>query len=412
MPNNQLPLTGIRVIEFATAVAGPMVGKILADYGAQVVCVENEESIRKGVAGRHPGPGASSLTSLNLGHTFNKFNTNKLSVTLNLNHREGRELARRLVSLSQVVITNLVPTALKRFGLTYEELVKVKPDIIMLAMPAFGMDGPYRDFRTLSWNMLAMCGFDHMTTSTGRSPIRASPYSHPDSSSQPFHGMVALLSALYWRARTGRGQFIELSQYESTLNFTGTFIFDYLVNKRRRQPQGNRSDDAAPHGVYRCQGQDQWCAIAVFTPEEWRAFCRVIGRADLAGDRRFATLADRKTNAEALDQIISEWTVQRSPWEVMELLQGAGVAAGVVESVEDLLRRDPQLRERGHWVKVVHPEAGEMTLEDWAFKMSNVPALQWRHAPLLGEHNDYVFKEILHMPEEEIDRLIVDGVIG
>lgn len=412
MLDGRLPLEGIRAIEFTTAVVGPMVGKLLADYGAQVICIESEESIRQGIGSRHPGPGAADLISLNLGHIFNKFNTNKLSITLNLKYPEGREVVKRLVSLSHVVITNLSPAVLERFDMTYEKIAKVKPDILMLAMPAFGMDGPYRDFRTLSWNLLAMCGFDYMTTASGRPPIRASPYSHPDTSSQPFHGMVAILAALYSWAKTGKGQLIELSQYESTLNFTGTFIFDYLVNRRLRKPPGNGSDYAAPHGVYRCRGEDQWCAIAVFTEEEWKAFCSVIGRDELDKDPRFAILASRISNAIELDGIINEWTSVRTPWEVMELMQRNGVASGVVESVEDLLRRDPQLKDRYHWIRVRHPEAGEMTVEDWAFKLSNVPALQWRPAPLLGEHNDVVFKEILNMTEEQINQLLLKGVIG
>ncbi len=412
MQDGELPLKGIRVIEFTSALAGPMVGKLLADYGAQVICVDNEDSIRNGISSRHPGPGAKNNTSLNLGDAFNKFNTNKLSITLNLKVPEGRKIAKRLVSLSQAVITSFVPTALERLGLTYEELVTVKPDIVMLAMPAFGMTGPYRDFRTLSWNLLGMCGFDHMSSSGDRPPVRATPYSHPDTSCQPFHGMVAILAALYSWTKTGKGQFIELSQYESTLNFTDTFIFDYLVNQRPGKPFGNRSPYAAPHGVYRCKGDDQWCTIAVFTEKEWTAFCSVINKDALAQDEKFATLRNRITNANELDRVINEWTGMRTAWEVMELMQAAGVASGVVESVEDLLHRDPQLKERGHWIKLVHPEAGEMTVEDWAFKLSNVPTLHWEHAPLLGEHNDFVFKEILNMPEEEINELIIRGVIS
>ncbi len=389
-----------------------MVGKVLADYGAQVIAIESEEQIRKGFGSRHPGSGAADLTSLNLGNIFNKFNTNKLSFSLNLRYPEAQEVARNLVKVSHVVITSFLPGALKRLGISYEELVKVKPDIIMLTMPAFGIEGPYKGYRTLSWNLLAMCGFDHMTTSTGRSPIRASPYSHPDTSSQPFHGMVALLAALNHWFETGKGQLIELSQYESTLNFTETLVFDYLVNGRLRKPPANKSHGAAPQGVYCCKGDDQWCAIAVFTDREWESLCSVVGREDLLKDARFTTAAGRESNSDELDAIINGWTVDRVSWEVMDRMQAAGVASGVVENVEDIMRRDPQLKARRHWIKIKHPDAGEMTVEDWAFKLSGVPDLKWRHAPLLGEHRDYVCSEVLGMTEQQINDLIVKGVFS
>lgn len=407
-----LPLEGVRVIEFTEQIAGPMVGKALADYGAEVILIENEARVRSGTSTRHPGTGSSSLTSLNLGHNFNKFNTNKLSLTLDLKKPAGMQVARRLIGKSDVIISNFVPGVLDRWGLNYPELQKIKPDIIFLTMPAFGSEGPYRDYRTFSWNLMAMCGWDYASGFPGGRPLRASPFSHPDTSCQPFHALVATLASLHWRARTGKGQHIELCQYESTLCFTETLVFDYLVNRRLPQAAGNRLDYAAPHGVYRCKGDDEWCAIAVFTDEEWRSLCKVIDKLDLIGDTRFACLRDRRVHADELDGVINQWAGRRSKWDVMDVLQKAGIAAGAVETVEDLLVSDPQLKARNHWVKIDHPEAGKLTNEDWGFRLSAVPALKWRHAPLLGEHNDLILNGVLGMSESEIDKLIIDGIVS
>ncbi|MBI4331606.1 MAG: CoA transferase [Chloroflexi bacterium] len=411
-PKKGLPLEGIRVVEFTEQIAGPMAGKAFADFGAQVVLVENEERARTGSSARHPGTGAGNLSSLNLGHHFNKFNTNKLSVTLNLNKPGAMEIAWRLISKSDVVLSNFMPRVLEKWGLTYPAVRQIKPDVIFVTMPAFGARGPYRDYRTLSWNLMAMCGLDYASGFPGSPPVRANPHSYPDTSSQPFHALIGALAALNWRERTGEGQHVEVCQYESTVCFTETFVFEYLVNHRNPRPAGNSLDYAAPHGVYRCQGHDAWCAVAVFTDGEWRSLCRVIGRLDLIADQRFVSLEDRLNNAVALDGIINSWTGQRSSWEVMEMMQKEGIAAGVVENTEDLLLRDPQLKSRGHWVKIEHPEAGTLTNEEWGFRLSGIPPLQWRRAPLLGEHNDFVLTGILGMSESEINQLIIDGVVA
>ncbi len=411
-PGKRLPLEGLRVVEFTEQVAGPMTAKALADYGAQVILVENEERARNGSSSRHPSGGASNLSSLNQGNHFNKFNTNKLSVTLNLKAPKGMELARKLIAGSDVVISNFVPRVLEGWGFSYDNLKKIRPDLILLTMPAFGTEGDYRDYRTLSWNLMSICGLDYASGWPDRPPIRANPWSHPDTSCQPFHALIGVLAAMYWRERTGQGQHVEVCQYESTLCFSETFIFDYLVNHRQLGPQGNRLSHAAPHGVYRCQGDDQWCAIGVFTEAEWHSLCMVIGHSELISDSRFSSLAARMKNAEALDLFINEWTQQKSPWEAMKLLQEAGVAAGAVETVEDMLRRDEQFRERKHWLNIPHPEVGETANEDWGFRLSAVPPLAWRHAPLLGEHNDLVLNGILGLSEAEINQLIIEGVVA
>jgi len=406
-----LPLTGLRVLEFAYFVAGPLVGKLFADFGAEVIIIESEAHLRTHASSRQPGHGALDLTSLNQGNMFNRYGTNKLSLKLDLNHPKGVELSKRLVAVSDIVLDNYAPHVMERWGLTYDVLSEIKSDIIVINMPTMGRGGIYRHHRATSWNLLAMAGFNYISGTEENIPICPGVYSHPDVSCNPFHAMIALLSALYHRELTGKGQHIELSQFESTVCFTETAIFDFLVNGRTQERIGNRSDHAAPHGVYRCKGDDQWCAITVFSDDEWRALCNTMSRADLITNRKFSTLQARLRNVEELDRIVEEWTCEKMAEEVMHSLQSAGVPAGKVQDVADLLERDPQLKEWGYWIHVDHPETGKSKGEGWGFELLDSPQPRSRHAPLLGEHTDYVLQEILGMSEEEVNQLIIDGVI-
>ncbi|MDP2953459.1 MAG: CoA transferase, partial [Chloroflexota bacterium] len=212
--------------------------------------------------------------------------------------------------------------------------------------------------------------------------------------------------------KTGKGQHIEVSQMESTASILETAILDYTANGRVRGRVGNRLPNAAPHGAYRCRGEDRWCVIAVFTDEEWRAFCRVIGNPPWTKEDRFATLLARKQNEDELDRLVEEWTKERTPEEVMVLMQREGVPAGVVQNAEDMLLRDPQLRAREHYVYLDHAEAGRTAYDGVPFKLSATPGRPLSAAPLLGEHNDYVYREILGMSEEEANEYIVEGVFA
>lgn len=409
--SRKLPFEGLRVMEFTVLGAGPLVGKLLADFGAQGINVESMHHLKSHVSSWQPAAKGGKATSLNVGRVQNKYGTNKLSVTLNLTSSKGIAVAKRLIQASDVVIDSFSPHTVEQWGLSYDEVRNIRPDIIMLRMPAMGLDGPHRDHRAYSWTLTALCGLNYMTGFADSPPINAGPMSYPDASCTPFHAATALLAALYYRAKTGRGQLIELSQYESAVCITETGIFSYLANGKQPCRPGNRLDYAAPHGVYRCKGDDRWCAIAVFAEEEWKAFCSVLGREELANASKFATLLLRKENETELDQLIEEWTEQRSAEEIMELMQEAGVAASVVQNSEDLFAKDPQLKERGHWKMLDHPEAGKTLAEAWGFRLSAISGPLWGRAPLLGEHNDYVMGEVLGMTEEEVNQLIVEGVI-
>jgi benzylsuccinate CoA-transferase BbsF subunit len=212
------------------------------------------------------------------------------------------------------------------------------------------------------------------------------------------------------RSCTGRGQFIDLAQYESTLGVTGPYLLEYAANGTAPEPAGNHAREAAPHNAYRCLGDDRWCVIAVSTAEEWQALRRAMGEPAWAREERFATLEGRRAHEELLDHHLGEWTRQHTAEELMALLQSVGVPAGVVQNARDLLERDPHLRERGYFVTLEHPEAGPARYHRLAFQLSETPA-QFRPAPLLGEHNDYVFGELLGLGEDEINHYIVEGII-
>lgn len=425
----RLPLQGIRVADFSWFGAGPYVTRLLAAYGAEVIRIESSAKIdgMRWQAPRKPGV----PESYNISGMYNNFNPGKLGITLNLNKPKGLEIAKKLVAISDIVLDNFNPGIMEGWGLTYEELVKIKPDIIVTTMPVMGITGPYKLWRGFGTSVRTLAGIDYITGNPDRPPIGTGMAAIPDFGSNPYHAITAILSALHYRNRTGRGQFIELAQFESTVCFTETLILDYTVNKHIQTGMRNRLPNAAPHGVYRCRGEDRevdycampesepehrkkderWVAIAVFTTEvEWKAFCNVIGNPPWTKEEKFATFLGRKENEDELDRLVEEWTIKRTPEEVMILMQRAGVPAGVVQDGEDLQTRDPQLKERGYYVYLDHPEAGRIAHDGLTFALSATPG-EIRRAPLLGEHNEYVYKEVLGFSEEEVNQLITEGVL-
>jgi benzylsuccinate CoA-transferase BbsF subunit len=401
----RMPLAGIRVADFSWVQAGPWVGRFFANYGAEVVKVESTKRVDwaravpagpSGVNGRH-----------RRGALFTNFNTDKLGITLNLSLSRGREIARRLVAKCDVVCENFRAGYMDSVGLGYEELVEVKPDIIMISMPVFGKTGSRSTFAGYGTGIQAAAGLNHISGFPGREP--AINVALSDMGPNPTHAMTAALAALHYRHRTGKGQFIELPQFESALAWMETTILDYTVNGRVRKTSGNRSPYACPHGIYRCLGEDRWCAIAVSTSEQWAAFCDVTGNQPLEGDNRFATLEARKANEDELDRIVTEWTLKRSPADAMHLLQARRVPAGVVQMGEDLLHHDEQVRDQKYFVELDHPD-GKALCENVAIGFSETPGKVRAAGPFMGEHNDYVYGELLGMSEEEIGECYAESV--
>ncbi len=398
-------LEGLRVVEFGVFAAGPAVGKHLGEHGATVVRVESR-SRPDGFRVHYP-PYKDNVPGLNRTGTFAIFNDSKVGVTLNLKHRRALEIANRLVAWADVLIENFVPGVMARNGLSYEAARRINPSIVYLSSCNMGQTGPKAGQRGFGSQLTSQSGFTFLAGEPDGDPMLLfGPYI--DFVAVGF-GLVAVLAALDHRRRTGEGQHIDLSQYESGLQFIAPALLDFEANGRVVTRTGNRSAYAAPHGAYPCRGEDRWCVIAVRSEDEWRALCRAAGHPDWAADARFGSLAARKAHEDALDALVGAWTSPREAHKVMELLQNAGVRAGAVNRLSDLFG-DPQLRHRRVWRDLEHPELGRFYYEAPPFILSETPAELYR-SPLLGEHNIGVYRDILGLADGEIAEYAAEGVI-
>ncbi len=390
---NQPVLHNIRILDFTWVLAGPYATRILADFGAEVIKVQP------------PLPEAEDKFSRGY---YNTWNRNKLGITLNLNKPEGVAVAKKLVKISDAVVENFTPRVMANWGLDYANLKKIKPEIIMLSMSTMGNTGPWRDYTGFGSTIQAFSGMTYLTSLPGKPPLGLGT-SYADHVAGLI-GCLALLGALEHRQKSGEGQYIDLSQTEAMSSLLGGAILDYQIEGREVEPVGNSSTEAAPHGVYRCKGDDRWCAIAVFTDGEWRGFKRALGNPPWAEDKNFATFAGRLKNKARLDRLVEDWTKEHTAEKVVALLQGEGVAAGVVQDASDLAK-DPQLKERGFFVELEHPELGKTISDAVPVRLSTTPARYSRAAPLMGQDNDYVYRELLGMSEGEVAKLRQQGVV-
>jgi benzylsuccinate CoA-transferase BbsF subunit len=385
-------LEGIRTVEVTGHVTGPITTQLLADCGAESIIIET--------GSRKTGFGAPWSTG------EHKNTNGKLSVSINFISPKGLELARRLIATADVFVENMSGGTLARRGLGYEDIRKIKPDIIYLATCMQGQTGPHYAHAASGHKLSALTGFNHITGWPDRKPAWVGTYTDFVA---PRYNIIAILGALEYRRRTGKGQFLDMSQYEPSLQFQSTAILDYTVNRRVAGRTGNLSPYAAPHNAYRCQGEDRWCAISVFTDDEWQRFCEVIGNPKLSIDTRFSTLIARKENEEELDRLVNEWTISHMAEEVMSLMQAAGIAAGVVETVEDQVLHDPHLKNREFFWEIESPGPKRYVTKSAPFYRLSIRV---RQGPLLGESNDYVFKDILGLSGEEVVELEKEGVIA
>jgi crotonobetainyl-CoA:carnitine CoA-transferase CaiB-like acyl-CoA transferase len=390
---NEGVLQKIRILDFSWVLAGPYATRLLADFGAEVIKVqplmpEAEDKFSRGY--------------------YNTWNRNKLGITLNLGTPEGIALAKKLVNISDAVVENFTPRVMANWGLDYQSLKKMKPDIIMLSLSTMGSTGRWRDYVGFGPTVQAFSGITYLTSFPGKPPLGLGT-AYADHVAGLL-ACLALLSALeYWR-RTGEGQYIDVSQVEAMASLLGDAILDYQIGGREVEAVGNSSTEAVPHGVYRCQGDDCWCAIAVFTDEEWRGFKRALGNPPWAEGKRFATFSGRLKNEAKLDRLVEGWTKGHTAEEAMAWLQKQGVAAGVVQSASDLAQ-DPQLSERGFFIELDHPELGKTISDATPVRLSETPAKYSRAAPLLGQDNEYVYGELLGLSETELTELKKRGII-
>jgi crotonobetainyl-CoA:carnitine CoA-transferase CaiB-like acyl-CoA transferase len=324
---------------------------------------------------------------------------------------EAKGIVLKLTKMSDVLIENFSPRVMSNWGLDYERLKKVKPDLIMMSMSAMGQNGPWKDFVAFGPTLQALSGLTDLTSYVKDSPMGLG-YAYADTISG-LYAALTILAALEYRDRTGKGQHIDLSEYEAICTVMGPSFLDISINHKEILPQGNRSDNllAAPYGCYKCTGLDRWCVIAVFDEAEWQALCEVIGSPDWTQEERFSTLLKRKEHADALDKFLEQWTLHYTPEEVVNLLQKAGVPAGVVQSAEDLAK-DPQLIARDFFVHLEHPVLGKTVSDASPIRFKEGPTMGWKAAPLLGEDNRYVYMELLGLTESELFSYVEKGIIG
>src|ERR687892_1041223 len=312
-------LEGIKIVEFAAFAAGPAVGKHLADHGATVVHVES--NVRPDGFRTHYPPYKDNVHGLNRSGLFALCNNDKLDVTLNLKAPKATEVAKKIVAWADVVIENFSPGTMKRLGLDYEVLKEVKPDLIMLSSSNLGQSGPHAHHAGFGSQLSSLAGFTHLTGYPGGPPqILYGPYIDYIAVA---YGAVAILAALDYRRRTGKGNHIDAAQYETGLQYLAPILLDYKVNGTVASRNGNRDPFASPHGAYPCKGDDSWCVLSVHSEPEWKALSSIMGDPGLLSDKRFSSHEARKANEDDLDQRIGAWTIQFKAVEVMQKLQAA-----------------------------------------------------------------------------------------
>lgn len=425
-----LPLEGLKVLDLAWVVAGPVIGRTLADYGATVVRVESSQRVdTTRVMGPFPGGRLDTQQSA----LFENCNAGKLGMTLDLTSAGGQQVVRDLAKWADVVVESFSPGQMQRWGLGYQVLRADNPGLVMLSTSLMGQTGPFAAFAGFGNIGAAMAGFQQLVGWPGELPI--GPYGPYTDYVGPRFGIVALLAALDHRRRTGEGCHLDISQAEAGMQFLAPQIADYSVTGRVAEHIGNRDPQMAPHGVFRCLGTASsgavargpsagaegpapepsaefaaWVAIAVRSDAEWRACAALIGGESLAEDPRFGSFAQRKLNEDALESIIAEWTATRGAQEIVESLQWLGVPAHVAASGLDMVE-DPQLVARGHFVSLAHPTMGVSTVETTRYRLSETPGGPVRSGPTTGRDNAYVLREFIGYSEEEIASLQDAGVL-
>ncbi|MBS1696063.1 MAG: CoA transferase [Actinobacteria bacterium] len=402
-----LPLSGIRVADFSWVGAGPFLTKPLADHGADVVKVESR---RRADPVRSMAPFRDGVTGVERSGYFANRNSSKRSICLDLKHPRGRALALRLIEVSDIVVNNFSPGTMDRLGLGYDAARAVRPDVIYLEMPMMGTEGPHRDCRGYGLTIAAAGGMLGLTGYPDLPPVGTGT-NYPDHVPNPLHGAVAVLAALRKRKRTGQGEYIELAQLESTVNAIGPAVVAAAAGAAPTR-NGNADAAAAPHGVYRCAGDDQWCAIAVFGDEQWAAIRSVLR--SQAWDRypELDTADGRRRCAGLVDDLVAAAARAWDAGRLADELTRRGVAASAVMTADTLLRSDPQLGARRHWVTLDHPVMGRSVYDGIPYRLSRTPGRLRSPAPLLGADTRDVCVDLLGVPEAAYEALELEGAVG
>ena len=422
--SSRLPLEGVRIIDMTLAWVGPFGTQILADWGAEVIRVEpisifqygtravQLKPINRGLydwASTYPD-GDPGERHWNRNTVFQIHARNKLSMTSNLPSPDIMDYYLKLASISDVVIENNVPQTYNKIGASYEQLREARPDIILVRVPAYGLTGPYAGYRALG---------PQMESSAGHTWIRGyrdGPFT--DSGTSFFGDAVggvteafAALTALCHRRRTGQGQLVEVATAEAIVGYIPESTLDWQVNGRLQSALGNAHPSRAPQGCYQCRGEDNWVVISIGSDEEWVALKRVMEHPSWAKDSRFDTALGRYRCQEEINGRLDSWTGDKDHIELMALLQSEGVPSGAVHDQQELYN-DPQMVTRGYFEQLEQPSTGRHRYTGMMWKMLETPNGIRRPAPMLGEHNEYAFKELLGISDTEYASLEEKGHVG
>ncbi len=406
---SKLPLAAIRVLDLTQVYAGPTCTRILADLGAEVIKVEGLKriDITRNFVVR--GNDARDDFWNRMGYFLYR-NAGKKSLTLDFTDAQAVQLFKRLVPHADVVAESFTPRVMAQHGLDYESLCKIKPDLIMISLSGYGQNGPWRDYSAYGMGLEPASGIASLTGYAGGEPMRTG-----ISFTDPYSGVAgagAVLAALVYRRRTGKGQYIDLSEQEAAIPVVGYAVMDHALNGRPPERLGNRSPWFAPQGCYPCSGDDNWLVLTVRNDAEWQAFCDAAGHPEWAEDERFADVLARFRHHDQLDQVIASWSREQDQIAAMHLLQRAGVIAAAVLNPKQVLL-DSHLRERGYFETIDQPGVGRKPVpRQLGTRFSAFEAGSQGPAPKLGEHNREVLQGLLGLSDEELARLQEQKVIG
>ena len=410
--SNQRPLEHLRVLDFSWVWSGPMVTAILAEFGAQVIKVEHGERLDSSrlrgrpLAEGKPMPGPS----IEIGPYYHQTNHDKLGITLNLKSPEARALVDRLVGISDIIVENLSPGALSRVGLGWERVSAINPRLIYLSMAAAGQAGPMSGMRAYAPIMSSYCGLEGMIGYAGEAPIGMMNFGYGDPNAA-IHSLLPLLAAIHEREATGQGRHIDMSQIESLLAVIAEPLIDQMMNGREAAPAGNRHPRMAPHGIYPAAGEDRWVSIAVADDLQWRSLVDLMGQPAWALDPALAQATQRVARCADIDSALAQWTAGHAPEWLVARLRATGIACTPVQDIAAQWA-DPHFTARGIRQQATHPINGPEWLYTAPWTMEhNRPEIR-ASAPLLGQHNDHVFRTLLGLDADHVERLKADGVIA
>ncbi len=384
----QAPLKGIRVVDFSWMLAGPYTTRAMADFGAEVIKVQS--ALVAGGMEQNDSP------------LFAVVNRNKLGITLNMNKPEAMYIMLKLLAISDIMVQNFSPRVLQNWGLTYAAIKKINPSLIMLNLSGFGNTGPWRGHAALADTIEALSGLSYLSSAAPDSG-EIIPYPYADIISG-MYSLIAVLSALEERRKTGRGKCIDISEFEAMCSLLGPTVLHYAANGERPNPWSAKTDKYSPfQGCYRCKGEDRWIVLSINDEEQWRRLNEIMGNPSWFKNLKYSTMGKCKQHKAQVDKYIQRWSVKQQAEVLIRQLSRAKIPCSMVNNASDLAL-DPQLRQRNYYITSKHAKLGTVSMENTALRLGRTPAALRKAAPLLGEDNYYVFQSLLGMDGETLER--------